>query len=420
MRCQNQYQRGRPTALSRPVRKIPAKSPPLRILTIHNKYKLRGGEDECREAEHRLMVAHGHESRQVEFDNDGITSGNAVTVGLQSVWSRSSYRRVLSDIREWQPDVVAVHNFFPLASPSVYYAARECNVPVIQTLHNYRLLCPGGIFFRDSHVCEDCLGKQVPWPGVFHGCYRHSRQATLAVASMLTVHNLLKTWHTRVDMFIALTDFARQKFIEGGLPADRVTVKPNFLMPDPGPGCGKGDHLFFVGRLTEDKGIRTLIEAWESAGAAGKLIIAGEGPLAGFVEQQAAKTPSIRYVGRRPLQEVYEILGEARALVFPSIWYEGMPRVIIEAFCRGTPVIASRIGSMPEMIAHSETGWLIPPGDPSSLAGAIQMVCNPGTDLRRVRDAARREFESSYTAERNYHMLLDIYRCAIDKRKNAN
>jgi glycosyltransferase involved in cell wall biosynthesis len=389
----------------------------VKILTIHNKYKIRGGEDECREAEGRLMAAHGHESREIIFENDDINSANAVTVGLQAAWSRSSYQRTLSEIRAWRPDVVTVHNFFPVASPSVYYAARECDVPVVQTLHNYRLLCPRAMFYRREKICEECLGKRIPWPGVLHGCYRGSRPATLAVASMLTVHNFLDTWREQVDIYIALTNFAKQKFIEGGLPPEKLTVKPNFVMCHLGPGGGNGGYVLFVGRLTEDKGIRTLIDAWKSAEAHGRLVVVGDGPLSSFVEDEASATGSIHYLGRRPQDEVYALLGDARALVFPSRWYEGMPRVIIEAFCRGTPVIASGIGSMTEIIADLRTGWLVPPGDIPALAHVIRTVCNPANDMTKIRADARHEFEALYTAERNYHLLLEIYERAIGDKK---
>ncbi len=381
----------------------------MRILTIHNKYQIRGGEDECREAEAGLLAAHGHQVRAIEFDNDGINPFNAAAIGIQTAWSWPSYQRTLKEIRSWKPDLVSVHNFFPVASPSVYYAARKCNVRVIQTLHNYRLLCPNGTFFRDQRVCEDCCGKLVPWPGVLHSCYRHSRAATIAVASMLAFHNLLKTWRTRIDMFIALTDFARKKFIEGGLPAERLAVKPNFVWPDPGPGEGKGDYLLFVGRLTEEKGTKVMIDAWKTAACPGRLIVAGEGPLAALVAREASQTPSIVHLGRRPLEEIYRLLGDARALVFPSTWYEGMPRIIVEALSRGTPVIASDLGSMTEMITEGRNGRHVEPGDAGSLARAMRSAFDRTEEMYSMRASARNEFELKYTAERNYDLLMGIY-----------
>lgn len=218
-------------------------------------------------------------------------------------------------------------------------------------------------------------------------------------------------------MFIALSEFAKQKFIQGGLIPEKITVKPNFLMSDPGPGRGRGDYILYVGRLTEEKGPTILLQAWKAAGCPGRLIIAGEGPLAPLIEREALASGSICYLGTRPSNEIYELLADARALVFPSTWYEGMPRVIVEAFSRGTPVIASRIGSMTEMIKHSQNGWLVQPGDANSLALAIKEAFSTGSNMMDIRAAARREFENTYTAERNYNLLLEIYERAIENKK---
>jgi glycosyltransferase involved in cell wall biosynthesis len=388
----------------------------VKVLTIHNKYQIRGGEDESCDAESRLLVANGHEVSRLTFENDGITRLNASSAGLQAAWRHSSYKRVLNEVRTTRPDIVNVHNFFPVASPAVYYAARRCGVPVVQTLHNYRLLCPGAILFRDGKVCEECVGKSVPWPGVAHACYRASRSATLAVTSMLAIHNLLGTWIRKVDMFIALSEFSRRKFIEGGLPAERVTVKPNFLASDPGCGSGEGDYVLYVGRLPEEKGLRNLIDAWKAAACPGRLIIAGEGPLAPFVEGEASRSPSISFLGGRSPEQVYDLLADARALVFPSTWYEGMPRVIVEALSHGTPVIATRIGSMTEMISEGKNGWLVPPGDVRELAASIANVFRFGRAMGAIRASARRDFEDKYTAERNYHLLMNIYHDVIAER----
>jgi glycosyltransferase involved in cell wall biosynthesis len=388
----------------------------VKVLTIHNKYQVRGGEDESCEAEGRLLVANGHELSRITFENDAITKLNASSAGLQAAWRHSSYKRVLDEIRTTRPDIVNVHNFFPVASPAVYYAARKCGVPVVQTLHNYRLLCPSAILFRDGKVCEECVGKSVPWPGVAHGCYRDSRSATLAVTSMLSIHNLLGTWVRYVDMFIALSEFSRRKFIEGGLPAKRLTVKPNFLASDPGSGSGAGNYVLYVGRLTEEKGLRNLIDAWKAAACPGRLIIAGEGPLASFVEGEASCSPSVSFLGRRTPEQVYDLLADARALVFPSTWYEGMPRVIVEALSRGTPVIATRIGSMTEMISEGRNGWLVPPGNVQELAASIGNVFRFGGAMAEIRASARRDFEDKYTAERNYNLLMGIYRDVIAER----
>lgn len=385
----------------------------MKILTIHNKYKFRGGEDESREAEDALLLERGHEVRYVTFDNSHIGRLNVVSVGLRATWSQTAYNRVRDAIAGWRPDLVDVHNFFPLASPSVHYAAAHCRVPVVQTLHNYRLLCPGAGFFRSGRICEKCMGKRVPWPGVLHGCYRGSRPGTLAVAAMVAIHNVLATWEKRVTLFIALTDFQRRKFIEGGLDGRRIVVKPNFVPLDLGAGAGDGDYVLYVGRISVEKGVHVLLEAWNRANCSGRLIIVGDGPLAPWVRKMAESEGSLVYLGRQPLRDVYELMGGARALVFPSMLYEGMPRTIIEAFSRGTPVIASRTGSMTEMVADRETGWLVQPNDPVALAARLREVFGETERLTGMRAAARRMFEVRYTRERNYRFLMDIYDRAI-------
>lgn len=391
----------------------------MKILTIHNKYKYRGGEDEVREAEEQLLQSRGHQVRSLIFDNEGIRGVSAVVSGLSASWSQASYRRTADEIASWHPDLVSVHNFFPLATPAIHYAATRAGVPVVQTLHNFRLLCPGAYLFRDGRPCEDCLGKVVPWPGIVHACYRQSYSASASVAAMVSVHNLLKTWQKQVTLFFALTEFARDKFIQGGFPPERLVVKPNFVSTDLGPGRGESDFIFYAGRLTEEKGVPLLLKAWQAAKPRGRLLLAGDGPLAPSVRAFAESTDSIQYLGQLPLAEIYEHMGNARAFVFPSLWYEGMPRGIIEAFSRGTPVIASRLGSMAEMIRHEETGWLVESGNCSALADAISASFSDRFDRNVMRSAARVEFERNYTADRQYDLLIDAYQGAIEAKHTS-
>lgn len=392
----------------------------MKILTIHNRYQLRGGEDEVHDAEEQLLRSRGHEIRPVIFDNHGIRGLAAVTTGLNSSWSNASYRRVAGEIASFRPDIVNIHNFFPLATPAVHYAAARAGVPVVQTLHNFRTLCPGGVLFRDGSPCEKCLGKVVPWAGIAHACYRDSIPATAAVATMISVQNLRRTWHTQVTLFFALTEFARHKFIQGGFPAERLVVKPNFVPSDLGRGSGDGDFVFYAGRLSEEKGIPLLLNAWRTARPQGRLILAGDGPLSDLAREHAASDPSVQYVGRTPLAETYEYMGKARALAFPSLMYEGMPRAIIESFSRGTPVIANRSGSMPEMIRDRETGWLVDRGDGARLAETLSSVFGAAFDSASMRAAARAEFERNYTADRQHELLMDAYQRAIESSQPAS
>jgi len=385
----------------------------MRILTIHNSYQVRGGEDESCDAEDSLLAESGHEVRRIAFDNAAINGFNAVAAGIRATWSRPAYSRVCRELDAWKPHVVNVQNFFPVASPSVHYAAARAGAAVVQTLHNYRLVCPGALLLRDGKVCEACLGKRIPWPGVIHRCYRGSSSATAAVATMCAVHNALGTWQRVVSLFVALTEFARAKFVEGGIPAERIVVKPNFVPDDPGIGAGDGDYVIFVGRLSAEKGVAALLDAWRRISDAGKLVVIGDGPLAGLVREEAGRCRSITYLGKRPLSEVYEFMGRARALVCPSICYEGLPRGIIEALCRGTPVIASDLGSMPELVSDRVTGWLVPPGDAAVLACQIREALASKEAQTTMRVAARAAFESRYTRERNRELLTRIYERAL-------
>jgi glycosyltransferase involved in cell wall biosynthesis len=389
----------------------------MKILTVHNKYKIRGGEDESREAESSLLESRGHEIKTFVLDNDSIVGIGAIRSGFEATWCQSSYENIRRVIGEWRPDLVDVQNFFPLGSPSVHYAAFHSGIPVIQTLRNFRLVCPGAALFREGSVCEKCLGKTLPWAGILHGCYRGNRLASTAVATMLLTHNLLGTWRKCVTTFVALTEFARRKYIEGGLPAEKLIVKPNFVPVDLGRGPGGADYVLYVGRMSEEKGVRLLLEAWRLASPKGRLLLVGEGPLTPVAQERANESESIVHLGRVPIREACDLMGKARALVFPSLWYEGMPRVIIEAFCKGTPVIASRLGSMQEMVVEGKTGWFVNAGDRQSLAAALSRPFCAPDEAAGMRAAARIEFEEKYTAERNYSLMMDLYGRAIASRK---
>lgn len=384
----------------------------MRVLSIHNCYQIRGGEDESREAEERLLREMGHIVEVYEENNDKVANINAMQMAVNTVWSQQAYQTVKQQLARQPHDIVHVQNFFPLISPSVYYAAKSEKVPVVQTLRNYRLLCPNGLFFRNGNVCEDCLGKAVPLPGVWHGCYRESRVATGAVATMLTVHRTMQTWMKMVDVYIALTEFARQKFIQAGFPEEKIVVKPNFVNPDPGVGEGKGGYALYVGRLSVEKGLDTLLEAWEHLGERLPLKIVGDGPLADQVVEATKKLGSVEWLGRKSIKEVHALMGEATVVIFPSKWYETFGRVAVEAFAKGTPVIAASIGAIAELIEHRRTGLHFRPGDAKDLATQVEFALAHPKELAQMRSEVRREFEAKYTAKQNYRQLMDIYNLA--------
>jgi len=380
----------------------------MRILLIHNRYLQPGGEDAVFEAEKALLERMGHEVIPFVEDNARLGGMNPVKAALNAVWSGEAQEKIRRLIREKKPDVAHFHNTFLMISPAAYYACKEEGVPVVQTLHNYRLLCVNALFFREGRVCEDCLGR-LPWRGVVRGCYRGSPLASGVVAAMLTTHRALGTWARGVDVYIALTEFARRKFMEGGLPAEKIVVKPNFVHPDPGPGEGEGGYALFVGRLSPEKGIRTLLRAWERLGGRVPLKVVGDGPLAEEVRGAAGRLPGVEWLGRKGQEEVYALMGDAAFLVFPSEWYETFGRVAIEAFAKGTPVLAADIGAVAEVTDHGRTGLHFRPGDPEDLAEKVEWAWTHPNDLREMGREARREYEQKYTAEKNYEILMDIY-----------
>jgi glycosyltransferase involved in cell wall biosynthesis len=389
----------------------------MKVLVAHNFYKQPGGEDQCFAAEVALLRAHGHEVIPYSVHNDSVDALTNFQRAARTIWARPGYRAVRDLIRTHRPQIAHFHNTFPLISPAAYYAARAEKVRVVQTLHNFRLLCPNALLFRAGKICEECLGKSVPWPGIVHKCYRDSRTASTGVAAMLVTHRALGTWQHAVDRYIALTELGRQKFIAGGLPAARISVKANFVTPDPGVGAGSGKYAVFVGRLAADKGVTMMLEAWKELGGSLPLKIVGDGPLAPMV-QQAAEISGAQWLGRKSLDEVYGLIGEAMFLVLPSQGYEGFPRVIVEAFARGTPILASRLGAMAEIVEHGRTGLHFEPGNARDLVVKARELAGDPQRLARMRQAARQEYEQKYTAAVNYRALLAIYEHALGGEQN--
>ncbi len=393
----------------------------MRILMVHNRYQQRGGEDAVVEAESRLLASGGIEVLRFDADNDaiqGFIPKVRVSLGQFGVptTAQSEFKNVL---QEFRPDVVHVHNWFASLSPSIFKICRAAGVPAVHTLHNFRLLCVSAILFRDGHVCEDCIGSTLRLPGIVHACYRESRIGSAVATGAMVAHWSSGTWTRTVDRFIALSGFARNKLIEGGIPAQHIVVKPNFVSPDPEIGLGLGNYMLYAGRLTEEKGLRVLLGCWKDNPDLPQLNIAGDGPLLNEVKQAAASMSNVCFVGPKSSEDILGLMRDASALICPSQWYEGMPRVVIESFAVGTPVIASQIGCYPEMITPGETGALFPAGDPVQLRNCIRNLMQSST-LRGMRMQARRAFESHYTGERNFSQLLDIYQSVLVARNTAS
>ena len=395
----------------------------MKILVVHNRYREAGGEDRVVDLETALLKSHGHQVTQYILDNKELDETRRFRLAARTVWNPVAHADVRDLIAGERPDILHVHNTLPLASPAVYYAANAEGIPVVQTLHNYRLVCPGAVCFRDNKACTACVGSAAAWRGVWHGCYRGSREATGAIAAMLLIHRLARTWRDRIDTYIAPTNFARRLFVAGGVPAGRTVVKPHFVDPDPGVGRGTGGYALFVGRLSVEKGVRALLAAWTRLGPQIPLIIVGDGPLAQEVADATGRVPGIQWLGRQPRAEVQRLMGDAAFLVFPSAVYETFGQVVIEAFAAGTPVIAAGGGAAEELVEHDRTGLVARPGSTDDLVSQVEWLLAHPERAAAMRAAARAAYEARFTGDLNYRLLTGIYGDAMARaaaRRTAN
>ncbi|MGF3023459.1 glycosyltransferase family 4 protein [Methylobacterium aquaticum] len=385
-------------------------TPPLRVLVAHNRYQVRGGEDAAVARDLAALDRAGCAVEAVFLDNGAIESGlSRLRAAVAAPQAPEGIARVMAAARRFAPDVIHVHNFFPLLSPGIHAAARAAGYATVQTLHNYRLLCANAFLMRDGAPCELCVAGS-PYQAVRFACYRGSRAGSLAVARMIDHHRRAGTWRRDVDRLIALTPFARDRFIAAGLPADKIRIRPNGL-PDPGlPADGPRQGLLYVGRLSPEKGVTTLAEAATRAGA--RVTVIGEGPLA----QALAGHPGLDLKGALPAASVRAAMARACALVVPSLWYEGLPMVVAEAFAAGTPVVASRIGALAGLVTDGVTGLLAAPGDPSDLAGALGRITGDPAGAAAMGREARAVYERAWHEDVTTRALLDIYRDAIAAR----
>ncbi len=386
----------------------------MKILLVHNQYQIPGGEEVVFEQEREMLLRAGHQVLSYErtnFEAENYKGLRKMNLIANIAWSTSSQRSLRDLLREEKPDVVHVHNFFMMMSPSIFAACHEAGIPVVQTLHNFRMLCPNAFFLRDGKICEECPQHSL-WRGIAYGCYRGSRIATASVALMLEVQRQRRAW---ADLYIALSDFSRQRFIANGLDAQKVCVKPNFVSPDPGERIGSGNGAAYIGRLSKEKGLEPLLDAWHQLHCDIPLRIVGDGPLMEPLKKKAAelKLNCVKFVGRVPRNQVPEEIKTARFVMAPSQCYENFPMGIAEALACGVPVICSRLGGMQEMVTHGEAGLNFTPGDATDLANKVQWAWSHPEEMQGMGKKARREFETRYTAERNYPLLMEIYRRAI-------
>lgn len=387
----------------------------MRVLLAHNFYRSSSpsGEDTVYREERALLESNGVEVIPYERHSDTLSGAGWFELGRSALdvpWSQRSYREVSDLIERTQPTVAHFHNTFPLISPSAYAACRDAGVPVVQTLHNFRLVCPGAMLFRENRPCEECLTGSL-LPALRHRCYRDSLPATAAVVRALHLNRRRGTYTTLVNRYLALTQFARERFVTGGLPAASIEVKPNGLCQPPQPGDGRGGYGVFVGRLGEEKGVRVLLEAWRLLPDV-PLRIVGDGPLRAELEDISRRHAlNVTFTGRLSREEVANVVGSAAVAILPSLCFEGLPMVAIEAFACGTPVIASRLGSLGEIV-DDRFGRRFEPGNAAALADAVRELMSNEQSLAAMRTAARAEFERRYSPAANYRSLIRIYLAA--------
>ncbi|HVH89022.1 MAG TPA: glycosyltransferase family 4 protein [Terriglobales bacterium] len=391
----------------------------MRILTAHNYYHHPGGEDVVFAQETSLLQQHGHEAFSYERSNDELQSENLIPRVLgaaASVWSRATYSQFSEVLRRVSPDVVHVHNTFLAMSPSVFSACQDARIPVVYTVHNYRLLCANSAFYRDGRPCEKCASGNK-WHAIANACYRSSRLATGVAVSTVAYNWHRGTWTHAIDRYIAPSHFLREKLISAGLPAERIVVKPHFVDPDPGVATRRDQYAVFVGRLSPEKGVNEMLKAWEQLDDV-PLKIVGDGPERVELEVLCReKKLNVQFTGYLSRTEALEHLQRARLLIFPSITYESFGMGIVEAYACGIPVIASDHGAMRELVEDGHTGLRFRPTDPDDLARCIRKLWSDQELLERCGDNARQEFERKYTAEANYQALMGIYAGVLSARR---
>ncbi|MDX1440550.1 MAG: glycosyltransferase family 4 protein [Rubricoccaceae bacterium] len=400
----------------------------MKILALHNFYGSAepSGENLVFEAETALLRSRGHDVRTFTRRSDEIRDQGKLGLvrgALATPWNPYMIRAVRRILEQFQPDVVHVHNTFPLISPGVFHAIDGSAARVI-TLHNYRLFCAAATPMREGRVCVLCLDRRSSWPAFQHGCYRSSRIASAPPAISVALHRRIGTWERKVDAFIALTQFQRERMTAAGLPHDRVWVKPNFFAgrPEVFPWFERTPRAVFVGRISEDKGVSDVVDAWLTWGqAAPELALVGDGPLRTELEGRVreANRENIRFVGRVSPQEAQRWIASSRLLVLASKWFEGFPLVLCEAFASGTPALVSGVGALPQLVGAG-AGAVFRMGDVRHLLEVASGLWNHPRRLSRMALRARYEFDSRYTEDINYEQLMNVYDKAIRVRRLAS
>lgn len=394
----------------------------MRILFIHNRYQYRGGEDTTLEMESALLLSRGHEVKILEFNNDQLSSSvSKIKGGLQAFYNGQSASIVEREILNYKPDIIHIHNLFFTASPSVLYKAKQMRTPVVMTVQNYRLICANALLLRDQQVCELCINKVFPLAGIRYKCYRSSYVESALVTAITGTHKLLSSWNKKVDTYIVPSEFLKTK-LKGSslkLPESKIAVKPNFIKDIPALNTNREDFFLFIGRLSPEKGITTLLQCFAATPSL-KLVIAGDGPDKNMVQAYAKNAPNITFLGQQPKEQVLELMKKCRALLFPSIWYEGLPLTIIEAFATGTPVIASNLGAMTEMIQDEYNGFYFNPGNTDELRKKIIHLADNIGKYDHLYRNARTTYLEKYHPDVHYTSIMKVYQMAMNNNASLH
>lgn len=393
----------------------------MKILIVHNKYIHQGGEDEVVVSEQKMLEHFGHSVRKYERTNTELTEYNLfqrIKFFLCDVyWSEKSYREILAVLSEFKPDIVHVHNTFSMVGIAVYKACRHMKIPIVQTLHNYRFLCPIGVFYRRNQICEDCAVKGRK-SAVDHRCWKNSYLLThLLVNTINNAYEKIK-FSDIVNQFIVPTKFSFEKHTHYGWKKDKLSIKTNFLATDLKPLHHRENYALFVGALQPYKGVEVLLQAFEKLGSNFPLRIIGDGPLKRLVESAQDKI-KMEYLGQKPWHETIGYIQKAKFLILPSTCYEVSPRVIIEAFACGVPVIVSNIGGMAEAVESGKTGFQFAVNNPDDLAEKTRQLFINSDLNQQMGQNARLEYEGKYTVDANYAALMSIYHKVIKEFKPA-
>lgn len=393
----------------------------IKILIVHNFYKQSGGEDKVVNEEMKLLSNHGINVSTYFVNNDDIKIkgiSNKISLGINTVWSKEQLQLLKTTLKVEKPDIVHFHNTFPLISPSAYYACKQLNIPVVQTIHNYRLACPGALLMRQNEICEKCVSGSL-LNSVKYGCYRDSKLQTLPLTTMLYTHRILNTWNRKVDKFIALTEFSKEKIAQTGIEKGKIVVKPNFIDKKLDFNVEKENYIVFVGRLSREKGTHVLLEAWKKmdGNMNTRLLIIGDGPEQQNLLKQYEQLKNVEFLGKLDNYKILDIVSRAKYLIIPSLWYEGFPMTIVEAYSVSTPVISSNIGSLKEIVKNEFTGFHFENNNIDDL-GKVLLKALKYPRYNQLVNNVDKLFEEKYTSEKNYLLLMSIYNQVLKEKNN--